>query len=309
MSSPDFYEIQPVLNYLKISPNQLIGKGGEGYVFSYGNNKVVKIYKKSSKIYLEKLQKFQKIISQANLPYKTPLIESIGELNDIQYSVENKLEGKDLESVFSKLSSEQQSLVLKRYIIALKPLQKISVTHLPFGQVLGMASSLTSSSWKEFLLNKLDQKLEFTSDRLNQDVTNFSFKLKTLKIMITTMLSTNPEKSFVHGDYYLNNVLVSSSLEISAVLDISDHTCVGDHRLDVANINFLSLCDNITPEHIKLAQEIVIEEYGKEIIPFLDLYGFYFAFYFSNLYTFDMTSYKWCLSILNDEDRWAKYIN
>lgn len=308
MSSQDINKFQPVLNHLKISKDQLIGKGGEGYVFSLDNNKVVKIYKKSSKEYLKKLQKFQQRISQANLPYQTPLIESIGEFKGIQYSIENKLEGQDLESVFSTIDINKQSLSLRNYLTALKPLKSISVDDLPFGQVLDMPNSLTSNSWKEFVLRKLNQKIKFTSDRLKKDVFNFELKLNTLKKMIESLLSQNPKKCFVHGDYYLNNVLVNDSFEITAILDISDHTCVGDHRLDIANINFLSLCDNISPEHIKLAQEIVIEEYGNEIIPYLDLYGFYYAFYFSNLYTFDITSYKWCLSILNDEDRWSKYI-
>ena len=308
MSSQDLSIFHPVLDHLKISSDQLIGKGGEGYVFNLGGNKVVKIYKKSSQAYLKILQKFQQRISSANLPYQTPVIESIHELNGIQYSIESKLAGRDLESTFAKLSAQEQTLALKNYLAALKPLKNVPVNDLPFGQVLDTPHAITSKSWKEFILNKLNQKLEFTSDRLRQDVVDFELKLKTLVAMAESMLDANPEKCLVHGDYYLNNVLVNKSLEISAVLDISDHTCVGDRRLDVANINFLSLCENITPEHIRLAREMVIEEYGSDIIPYLDLYGFYYAFYFSNLYTFDMTSYTWCLHILNDSDRWSKYI-
>ncbi len=155
-----------------------------------------------------------------------------------------------------------------------------------------MPNSLTFNSWKEFILNKLDQKIEFTTNRLKKDVAHFPLKLKTLKKMINDILQDNPKKCFVHGDYYLNNVLVNKSLEISAVLDISDHSCIGDHKLDIASINFLPLCDNITSDHIKIARKIVIEKYGEKIIPYLDLYGFYYAFYFSNLYIFDITSYK-----------------
>lgn len=307
MSSQDLNQLQPVLDHLKISQDQLIGKGGEGYVFSFGKNKVIKIYKNSSKHHLEKLQSFQKRISQANLPYQTPLIESIDLFDDTCFSIERKLDGQNLETAFAKFSLKQQTLVLANYLAALDPLKEIFVDDLPYGQVLDMPKALTSNSWKHYILKKLEQKLEFTKEKLQQDVVNFSLKLETLKKMINSMLSTNPEKNFVHGDYYFTNVLVNDALEITAILDISEHTCVGDHRLDVANINFLLLCDNVMPEHIKLAQQTVIEQYGSEIIPYLDLYGFYYAFYFSNLYTFDMISYNWCLSILNDEKRWRKY--
>lgn len=307
MTFQDLTEFQPVLNHFNISQDQLIGKGGEGYVFNLDDKRVIKIYKKSSQPYLEELQKFQQKISKTNLPYQTPLIEKIGTINNIHYTIEARLEGENLESVFAKLSAKQQEVALSNYIDAIKPLENIDVTNYKFGQVLKTSSFLQSDTWKEFLLNKLDQKLESTKERLNEDVNNFHLKLKTLKEMINTKLSIDPKKSFVHGDYYLNNVLVNDKLQITTVLDISDHTCVGDHKLDVANINFLSLCDNITPKHISFVRDLIIADYGEEIIPYLDLYGFYYAFYFSNLYTFDMKSYEWCLSILNDENRWAKY--
>ncbi|PIY80816.1 MAG: hypothetical protein COY80_00890 [Candidatus Pacebacteria bacterium CG_4_10_14_0_8_um_filter_42_14] len=308
MSSQDLNQLQPVLDQLKISEDKLIGKGGEGHVFSFDEDKVVKIYKESSEAYLEKLQSFQQRISKANLPYQTPLIESIGLFEGTFYSIENKLEGQNLETVFAKLSEKQQSLALTNYLAALEPLKEIFVDDLPYGQVLDTPKALTSNSWKQYILNKLEQKLEFTREKLQQDVVNFSLKLETLKKMINSMLSTNPEKNFVHGDYYFTNVLVNEAFEITAVLDINEHTCVGDHRLDIANINFLSLCDNVMPGHIKQAKQLIVEKNGSEIVPYIDLYGFYYAFYFSNLYTFDMTSYRWCLSILNDETRWERYL-
>ncbi|MBP7875829.1 phosphotransferase [Candidatus Woesebacteria bacterium] len=282
-------------------------KGGEGYVFKFGNGKVVKIYSKSTQEYVAKLKSLQERLSEANLPYATPLIENIGEVGGIQYSIEKKLEGQNLESLFSKLSAEQQSQVIHNYLTALKPLRDISVADLPFGQIIDQPNSLHATSWKTFLLNKLHQKIALSQERISHDVNNFPLKLLTLENMIQKMLQRDPQKTFVHGDYYFTNVLVNESLEISAVLDISEHTCVGDYRLDVANINFMPLCTDITQAHIDLARNIVIEEYGNEIIPFLDMYGFYYAFYFSNLYTFVMTSYQWCLGILNDDKRWAKY--
>ncbi len=308
MSSDLPQTLQPVLDQLKISSSDLIGKGGEGFVFKFGDGKVIKIYSKSTQEYLTKLKSLQERLSEANLPYQTPLIESIGEVAGIHYSVEKKLEGQNLESLFSKLSAEQQSQVIQNYLTALKPLRDITVADLPFGQILDQPNSLYATSWKTFLLNKLHQKITLSQDRISHDVNNFLLKLLTLENMIGKMLDIEPIKSFVHGDYYFTNVLVNESLEISAVLDISEHTCVGDYRLDVANINFMPLCTDITPMHIHLARNIVIEEYGKEIIPFLDLYGFYYAFYFSNLYTFDMTSYQWCVGILNDDKRWEKYL-
>lgn len=299
--------IQPILNQLKILSTQLIGKGGEGYVFDIGNGDVIKIYSKSSQEYLESLQSLQHRIAGAHLPYRTPVITGIGEVGGIFYSVEKRLVGQNLETLFSKLKGEQQFQALAQYLAALMPLRSIEVHDLPFGQILDNSTALHFASWKTFLLNKLHQKLETSREKMTQDVVNFQHKLHTLENMIEEMLVVEPEKSFIHGDYYLNNVLADESFNILAMLDISEHSCVGDFRLDVANINFLPLHTAITPEHIDFARSTVIQEYGEDIIPYIDLYGFYYAFYFSNIYLTDMTSYSWCLSILNDEKRWSSY--
>ena len=181
MTSQDLTKFQSVLNHFNISQDQLIGNGGEGYVFSLDHEKVIKIYKNSSQSYLEKLQKFQQKISEANLPYQTPLIEKIGIINNIHYTIEVRLEGENLESAFSKLSSKRQEIALTNYINALKPLKGIDVNNCRFGQVLELDNSLQADNWKEFLLNKLDQKTKFTKERLSKDVVNFDLKLKTLK--------------------------------------------------------------------------------------------------------------------------------
>ena len=37
----------------------------------------------------------------------------------------------------------------------------------------------------------------------------------------------------VHGDYFYDNLLVGEDLKISAVLDFSDLSVVGDHKMDI----------------------------------------------------------------------------
>jgi hypothetical protein len=70
--------IQPVLKKLNLSNSSLLGQGGEGFVFHYDNNRVVKVYPKTSRAYLEQLANFQTLLSRENLGYMTPEIEQIG---------------------------------------------------------------------------------------------------------------------------------------------------------------------------------------------------------------------------------------
>lgn len=306
--SPDVPLIfQPILNQLNISDDQCIGKGIEGYVFKYRENKAVKIYFKTTRKHLEELRNLQIRLSQSNLPYSTPLIESFDVIEGVYYSIENRLVGKNAEEIFSTLSSSDQSQLIKNFLTALIPLQNVNVSDFQFGQILHSPGSLRSSSWKEFLLNKLQQKIKEGGAKVEKDVVNHNLKIMTLEKMIQNMIQNDSKKNFIHGDYYLANTLVNKDLEITAILDLNIHTSVGDYRLDIANISFQSLFSGFTAQHLNLAKNLAIEIFGSEISQYLDLYSFYIAYYFSDLYKTDLDSYNWCVGILNDEERWLKY--
>jgi hypothetical protein len=298
--------IQSVINHNGINTNQLIGKGGEGYVFDRSADTVLKVYPRSTKQYLEQLASVQQRAIKAQLPYETPQIFNIEEYDGIFYTIEQKLNGRQLDVVFPGLSHDQQLKVLRNFVEALEPLKTIDVTDLPYGQVVSTPDSIQANTWPEYLFNKLDQQLAKSKHFLQNDVNNFSTKVKLFQEIAHQLLTVPIKKHFVHTDYYFNNVLVNVDLEISSVLDLSVHAVVGDHGLDVASMCFLTLDPNITKGHVDYVHSCVIQIHGAEIAPFLDLYSQYYAFYYSDLHDTDPHSYKWCLSILNDESRWGR---
>lgn len=156
----DVYPAQfmPIFKSLRISPEQFLGKGGEGYVYALGETQVVKIYPHSSIEYLEKLQALQQKLAQANLPFQTPLIESVDKIDGICYSIEKKLTGQNLETVFPSLSHASQKIALRNYLDALKPFRNLLMIDESYGQILDGENSIQSESWKDYLTKKLNQK-------------------------------------------------------------------------------------------------------------------------------------------------------
>lgn len=298
--------VASVINQLGVQADQLIGRGGEGFVFDHSTETVLKVYRKATRQYLEQLQSLQQRATQAQLPYTTPQILRIESHDGVFYTIERKLSGKQLDIVFPRLSPEQQQTVLRNFVTALEPFTKINVEDLPYGQLVVSPDSVQAATWSEYLLQKLDQQLKKSQQFLQHDVLDFDSKVQMLRAKLRALGHSGVHKQFVHTDYYLNNVLVNEDLEISAVLDISVHAVAGDHRLDLASICFLTLDPHITNEHLDFAYNTVLQIHGPEIAPNLDIYALYYAFYYSDLHDTDQHSYNWCLSILNDETRWGR---
>lgn len=298
--------VQNVIHHCGITQNQLIGQGGEGFIFNHSSDTILKVYPNATKSYLESLITIQKRARDAALPYQTPEILNIEHKEGLNYTIERKLPGQQLDIVFPKLSDKDKYYVLEQYIKAMEPLKSIKVADLPYGQLVNIPDRIQASSWSQYLLAKLDSQIQKSHSFLERDVDDLTIKVQLLQAKINQILEGQIEKNFVHADYYLNNLMVNENLEISAVLDLSAHAVVGDHRLDIASINFLTLNPSITPEHLAYVREYVIRILGSKILPYLDLYGLFYAFYYSDLHDQDPHSYQWCLNLLNDKSLWGQ---
>lgn len=296
-------QIVGIITKLGIKDRHQLGEGGEGYIFDYSDNKVLKIYPKADLDYLQKLQSFQNLLQKYSLPYNIPLITKIDCIDNTYFTIENKFKGQQLDFVFPGLSGNQKLQVLKNYFEAIVPFNSIELPDYPYGQILNIKDSIRSDSWSGFLVNKLNQKLIKSDTYLPEDIYNYDEKVA-LIIKIIKQNCSNTRKNLVHCDYYLNNVLVNENLEISTVLDFSVHASVGDKRIDVASLAYLNLDKNITPGHINFLLDFAKELYGYDINKFITIYGLYYAFYYADTHDFNLNSYKWCINYINDTNHW-----
>ena len=173
---------------------------------------------------------------------------------------------------------------------------------LPYGQIIKTSESITSNSWTDFLVYVLDQKMVKIQDSIRRSVSDFDKKVEHFKTLIKRKL-VSTQKSLVHCDYFLNNVLVNDDLTISAVLDFSVHAAVGDPKLDIAGVLTWNEIDpNVRPEDYMFLYGIAKKDYGDDIQAYADLYLLFSSFYFT-----DMDDPSFSVKNLNNDKLWSKY--
>lgn len=295
-------KIEVVLHHLQINHPVLLGKGGEGWIYEYGNN-ALKVYPRTSDVqYLKNIQALQNVLAQQHFSFDVPQTYEIGEAEGILYSIEKRLQGVQMDKKIIGISTPERQRLYRNYYDAIRQIHAVSFPDLPYGQIIKTSESITSDSWAEFLIRKLDQKVAKTQDSMQESVSNFDKKVMLFKTLIKQHL-VSTQKNLVHCDYFLNNVLVNDDLSISAVLDFSAHAAVGDPRLDIAGVLTWNEIDpNVKPEDYLFLYDVAKKDYGDNIGMYADLYLLFSGFYFA-----DMDDPSFSVKNLNNDKLWSKY--
>ena len=178
-----------VLAHLGIPSARLIGKGGEGVVYEFGDDRVVKIYRQGSESELKRLAAFQEILARQGFPFRTPQILEIGRLDETVFTIERRLPGETLAGRFSALSEVQQRLALTNYYAALRLINEVELPDCAYGHVLPSDDYPGgAATWVDFLDWQLDRSLEKASADLAQDVEAFEEKAQELRQLLAESL-------------------------------------------------------------------------------------------------------------------------
>jgi aminoglycoside phosphotransferase len=297
--------VAAVLAHLGIPSARLIGKGGEGSVYEFHDDRVVKIYRQGNEGEPQRLATFQEWLARQGFPFRTPQILEIMHVDETIFTIEPRLPGATLAGRFSSLSEEQQRLALTNYYAALRLINDVELPDYAYGHVMPTEDYPgAAATWVDFLDQQLDRSLEKAGADLAQDVEAFEEKAHELRQLLHRYAGGVP-KRLVHGDYFLDNVLFDDTLQVSAVLDFGAHTLAGDPRLDATSaIIFLELEPAMKPWHFAHVTALAQEQYGDSILPLKDFYGLYYALYFANTKLTMPGDYYWCVRAFNDPQRW-----
>jgi aminoglycoside phosphotransferase (APT) family kinase protein len=292
--------VEKILHMFDIVPSAFIARGDQSVVYRISDEKIVKIFRSESRIYLESLRDFERLLSEYHLPFDLPMIYEINSIGETYFTVENELKGSTLSKLFPGLTAKQKAVATKNYFNALKLLHQIKLPSFRFGQVLETEDRIASASWSDFLIRKLDQRARLARDWLAKDVTHVQKKLFLLKQFSLTQLGKT-QKCLAHGDYFYNNVLFDNQCRLTAILDFSNATVIGDFRMDIAcAIIFFDL----DPHFANYLYKLAAMNYGKDITRFIKYYQLYYAFYLVESYLYNKGLYKWCVRSLNDKRLW-----
>jgi hypothetical protein len=268
-------------------------------VYDRGDGRVVKLYGPTTRVYLQSVAALQRRVAAAGPPFATPLIEEIGESEGLFHTVERRLVGRTLDSVYARLTDDERTSALRGYLEAVWHLNQVELPDEPFGQLVETSDRITADSWPGFLRAKLRQRGTVSQNRLAADVPGYHEKRDRLDRIVAAELAESPRR-VVHADYYLNNVLVDDALRISAVLDLSAHAVCGDPAMDAAGaIAFLPLHRSYHPAHAAPLYPLAEALYGRDVRRRIEIYRAYYGVYFSDLYRDgDEAGHRWVVASL-----------
>ena len=292
-------KLAEVLRHLKIEDASLLGKGMTSSLYDIGGGRVLKLHNdKQEQKYLPQLQRFSEQLQRHAFPFAVPLIYEYGAVGEIHYHVERRLPGQDFAELYPRLTSSERRRALASYLDGLPHLHSVHISHLPFGEPLNPYEEITAESWPGYLQARIEATLAHSYADLKEDlpdadriVDGFFGELSTLPLL--------PQKCLVHGDYFPGNVLCDERGILTAVVDFSPLTLIGDPLMDLAGAYyFCRIYDFVTEADFEFLRNRITERYGTHCWQRVDLYYTFYCFRFSDCKIPDNHTYRWCLNRL-----------
>lgn len=285
---------QKVLQTLHANSPVFLGSGATSHVYDIGRGRVARIFDHTNLAHLHTSADFYIDLHRHAFPFALPDIEQVALLDDCSYIVEKRLPGRDMSLVFPTLAKQQRQAALRSFLAVLPHLHQVTLPEQPFGELLGWHGNITAVSWPQFLQNRTERNLQESLPSLREDLPH----IDTLVADFLHRVETVPPapKRLVHGDYFFGNVMCDEQGEITAVFDFSPLTLNGDPVMDLSGaLDFLNVYDFVTEADQQFMRQLIVAEYGEEVLAHIALYTTYYSLYFANGKEWQPEVYRWCL--------------
>ncbi|MBM7788496.1 phosphotransferase family protein [Tenggerimyces flavus] len=205
---------------------EVIGSGMEGTVIALGPDLVAKVWHRRSAAELSTLQRFYTAVGAAGLPFATPSIHSIAEVDGKWATIEARLPG-------VPLTHDPTPAAVSAVTSVLAALAAVSPT--PEMGVLPILEGETPFGTEPFAYS-LARLVERRVARFHKPLTAAVPDLDALTASCIAHLEALPEPqpALVHGDLIPMNIHVDTAGNPVAVLDFGFLTAVGDPAFDAA---------------------------------------------------------------------------
>lgn len=281
------------LKLFGLTPDALVGSGGESRVYALDQERVLKLYQGHPITYLERRQQFYAWLKAQHTGFETPNILEIGNTAAGAYTLETRMGGRDFAKVLPTLTGPARERALQSYLSVADALGHIPAPSGRWGELMH-PEPLEHERWTGYLHARLEATLKLSRDWLEADLPDFRLIYQHFSQSLEEVVEVE-HPGLVHGDYFPGNVFIDADGLICGVGDFGYTTCVGDPLMDIAGaIVFLSVMPGHQPEDEHFLRSLV----GKALQPAIDVYGIYYAIYFSGCKIIDPPTYEWCLDRL-----------
>ena len=211
-----------------------LGAGVEGAVFQLGNGAVAKVWNSRTAVEIGRLASFYGAVTRAGLPFLTPQIHEVGQLDDAAYSIERELLGNPLFPAHTGQSPPLDPRRLQCVADALAALA--AVTPSDEMKVLPILDE-PDPLWRQGSFN--DALAQLVRRRIETSVAQVRVAIPPIEGLAAALigrLSATDVGSdgLIHGDLIPANILVDDDGNLSAVLDFGFFSTVGPPAFDAA---------------------------------------------------------------------------
>lgn len=278
-----------ILKSFGVTENELLGEGGEAWVYALSADKILRIYKNND---LSKnvgaIKKLYRKLDWESVGLESQNILHSDILNGSMYCIEQRLNGQDLSKALPTLKGDDRKKVLDDFYNKAKLIHQLdSKSRSLFGPALH-TDQPRSKNWVSFLQHSADKKLsEAFKNNRNEMLQTFVERCRSLNY------EGGPK--LVHFDYFPTNVMAVGTT-ISGVIDFS-LSIYGDSLIDTAcAVGYLGLTDKVNDQDRAYLLHKMIVDYDTRTLEKLTTYLVYVAICWSNC---DLPSVaQWAKSIL-----------
>ncbi len=286
-----------LLKHLKIPQANLLGQGMEGLIFNYSEEKVLKIWFRGNKHRLKNRKKLYETV-QKQIQVPVPEIYNVAQFGDLTYTIEKKIMGQPGHLAYAASSNEIQKKLLDNYFDLLQELKFVSING-QYGQLVADShEKIQTTTWNEYIKIKLQKTLEKTTRNPDHNIKNLDQLFDKFFKEEWPRINKNVAKNLVHGDLFLENIMVNQQGQVTGLLDFGSLSLIGDHLIDVAALTYTV---TISDEVDKTAETYLLKKTKQKYSNKLKLIRVYTLFYcllFINSLTYDPRTYAWCIKNL-----------
>ncbi len=287
-----------ILKRFGVSERDLIGRGGQSSVYALDGGRVLRVYgAQTNPAFAPALADFYRALVVPPLPFAIPRILETGSADGGSFAIEERLAGAPLRDAMSGLDPEARDSAARDFMQAAAALHCIRHPQTVFGEVL-TADPVRADDWRDFLIAKGEARAATCAAWLTCDVPELDRALAVYRDVVAAL--PPPEPCLVHGDYYGANVLVAADGHVTAVIDFSHLTLIGDGRLDVVGAwHALEALGGVSPASRAWARTFTMDALGADADMAFAAYGGYLALLHAGARGEQPALYRWCVETLN----------
>jgi hypothetical protein len=282
-----------------------LAAGVEGAIYDLGDGLVAKVWRDRRAAELERMQSFYADVTAAHLPFGTPEILRVEQVDGTSVTYERKLPGEPLQL---RLGDEDREISQPAVSCVLDVLR--ALTTVPATSSMRQLAVLDedrpfwadADTFASALLGLLGRRAARFGPVIREHLPDFDHRFTALQERLTS-LGTCPD-TVIHGDLFGANILVDDQARPLAVLDFGFLTTGGDPRLDAAIT--AGVMNMYGPHALSITQELT-SRFARELgypAEALLTYQAAYAVATSNAFTPDGSDghFAWCLAQLRRAD-------